>query len=140
MDDAFHLLAGNAAFLQDSLSLLLGELAKILFAWRDDESRHIEGSWRNHDLGIALGKVGFRTVLLSWNHNTDIFITFAPGHDVHHRLSLVATLRHRTVEALEEHLVAFLALGDNHEGWNGIVADGCYLLLVVQADDICQVA
>ena len=38
MDDAFHLLAGNAAFLQDSLSLLLGELAKILFAWRDDET------------------------------------------------------------------------------------------------------
>ena len=140
MDDAFHLLAGNAAFLQDSLSLLLGELAKILFAWRDDESRHIEGSWRNHDLGIAIGKVGFRTVLLSWNHDTDIFITFAPGHDVHHWLSLVAALRHRTVEALEEHLVAFLALGDNHEGWNGIVADGCYLLLVVQTDDICQVA
>ena len=140
MDDAFHLLAGNAAFLQDSLSLLLGELAKILFAWRDDESRHIEGSWRNHDLGIAIGKVGFRTVLLSWNHDTDIFITFAPGHDVHHWLSLVAALRHRAVEALEEHLVAFLALGDNHEGWNGIVADGCYLLLVVQTDDICQVA
>ena len=140
MDDAFHLLAGNAAFLQDSLSLLLGELAEILFAWRDDETRHIEGSRRNHDLGIALGKVGFRAVLLSWNHDTDSFITLAPGHDVHHRLSLVAALRHRTVEALEEHLVAFLALGDDHEGWNGIVADGCYLLLVVQADDICQVA
>ena len=140
MDDAFHLLAGNAAFLQNSLSLLLGELAEILFAWRDDETRHIEGSRRNHDLGFALGKVGFRAVLLSWNHDTDIFITFAPGHDVHHRLSLVVALRHRTVEALEEHLVAFLALGDDYEGWNGIVADGCYLLLVVQADDICQVA
>lgn len=79
-------------------------------------------------------------MFFSRNHDTDVLIALAPSHDVHHRFRLVATHRHGLVETLEKCLVAILTFGNDDEGGNDEVSDDRYFFLVVEADDIRQVA
>ena len=105
----------------------------------DDESRHIQGSRGNHHLCIALSEVSFRTMLLSRDDHADILVFLAPSDDVHHRFRLVATHRHRLIEAVEESLVALLTLGDDDESRYDEISHHGNLFLIVEADDVGEV-
>ena len=139
-DDGFHLLCRNAALAQQGCGFVEVDLAEVFLARSDDQSCHVERSWRNHHLGLAFGEIGVRAVLLSRDDDADKLVAFSPGDDVHHGLALVATHRHGAIEAMEEFLVAVLALRDDDEGRHEEVAQHGNLLLVVERDDVGEVA
>ncbi len=139
-DDALHLLSRHATLLKNSRSALIGQLTEVFLTWCDDESRHVQGSRRNHHLCISLDKVSLRTVLLPWDDHADKLIALSPSYDVHHWLCLIATNRHRLIETTEQSLVAILALRNDDEGWNHEIPDYRNLLLIIERDDIGKVA
>ena len=79
-------------------------------------------------------------MLFSRNDHADEFLALAPGDDVHHRFGFVATLRHCLVETVEEGLIALGTLRDDDEGGNEEVTNHCDFLLIIERDDVGQVA
>ena len=78
-------------------------------------------------------------MLLSRDDHADILVFLAPSDDVYHRLRLVATHRHRLIEAVEESLIALLTLGDDDESRYDEISHHGNLFLIVEADDVGEV-
>ena len=114
-------------------------MLEVFLTRRDDETRHVEGSWRDDKLRTAFGIVTLRTVLGAREDNGEVLVVAAPADDVHHRLRLVSALGQGIVETTEQLLVAILRTTPDEQGRTGVFLDEGDIFFVVDADDGSEV-
>ena len=73
------------------------------------------------------------------NHG-EVIIVMTPADDIHHRLCLVFALRKRLIQAAEQLFITILRTAGDQQGWTGILFDKGDTLVVVEADDLLEVA
>ena len=104
----------------------------------DEETCHIEGSWRDDILLVALGIVAIRTMLRAQEDDREILVAITPADDVHHRLDLIVALGQGLVETAEELFVAILGTAADEHSRTRILLDEGDVLVVVEADNLRQ--
>ena len=114
-------------------------MLKVFLTRRDDETRHVEGTWRDDKLRTAFGIVTLRTVLGAREDNGEVLVVAAPADDVHHRLRLVSALGQGIVETTEQLFVAILRTTPDEQGRTGVFLDEGDIFFVVDADDGSEV-
>ena len=88
-----HLVVTECHLAQDSLSLFGCQSLKILLAWSDYQSCHVQCSGTDDILRLALCLIAVWTMLFTREHHREVLLRHTPTHHIHHRLCLALVLR-----------------------------------------------
>jgi hypothetical protein len=88
VDDLLQGVALEGDLVEDAQGNLWGEAFVIFLAGRDDESRHVECTWRDDELFAAFFEIAVRTVLGAWEDHGEEVIVASPADDIQHRFRL----------------------------------------------------
>ena len=127
-------------FVKYAQGYLGGNAIEILLTWGNDETCHVQSTWRYDVLLAALLVVAVGTVFVAGEYHRVVIGIISPAYDVEHWLGLAFFNGQRLVQTTEQLLVAILRFAVDEQGGAWILLNQRDALLIIQIQDGFQTA